>query len=160
MKTSIRYAQLETGLSKPYYTYNYYKAYFLATPTWYTNIWQYCSESHIKLQEADPWVYSPPRDNDFYLMDVVLRSSIIQEQMDIFNRVRLNLTLLKASDIVMVDKSKKMSQDIINGNNLQESTLNWMNKAAAPASWMDIFNMVVKQVKPPHLCQVPIFLIA
>ena len=40
MKTSMRYTQLETGLSKPYYTYNYYSAYFLATPIWNTHIWQ------------------------------------------------------------------------------------------------------------------------
>ena len=28
MQTSIRYTQLETGLSRPYYSYNYYKAFF------------------------------------------------------------------------------------------------------------------------------------
>ena len=33
MKTLMRYTQMETGLSRPYYLCNYYSAYFLATPT-------------------------------------------------------------------------------------------------------------------------------
>ena len=49
MKTSLRYSQLESGLSTPFYTKNYYKNYFLLTPTWLTNLWQYCTESHTKL---------------------------------------------------------------------------------------------------------------
>lgn len=103
----MRYTQLETGLSKPYYSYNYYKAHFLATPTWHTQIWQYCSESHVRIKESDPWVYKYPRENDFHLMDAVLRSGIQQEQMEMFNRVRMNLRLLTASDLVLISRSTK-----------------------------------------------------
>ena len=112
MKTSLRYTQLESGLSKSFFCHNFYKAHFLVTPTWITNLWQYCSECHVQLQETESWTYSAPRRNDFFLMDVVLRSSISQEHKEIFNRVRLNLRLLTASDIVLADKSTKFIPSI------------------------------------------------
>ena len=66
MMASMRYTQLESGLSRPYYTCNFYKTHFLTTPTWLTNLWQYCTECHVQLKEAAPWVYKPPRINDFF----------------------------------------------------------------------------------------------
>ena len=156
MKISMRYTQLETGLSKPYYSYNYYKAHFLATPTWHTNIWQYSSESHVRLRESDPWIYKPPRQNDFHLMDVVLRSNLTQEQKEIFNRVRLNLKLLTASDIVRVDKSTEIVLSVLNGVNNRCSTLNWPNVMTLPDKWMDIFCMVINQVIKPQLQSTPL----
>ena len=145
------YTQMETGLSKPYYMYNYYSAYFLTTPTWKTYIWQYCSESHVKLKEAEPWLYKGPRKNDFHLMDVILRSSITQEQKEIFNRVRLHLRLLTARDIVYAHKSTKIHDDILKGTNRRNSVFNWTNKIDLPKEWFATFKMILRQVIMPQL---------
>ena len=38
-KTSLRYSQLKSGLSKPFYTQNFYNNHFLTTTTWLPNLW-------------------------------------------------------------------------------------------------------------------------
>ena len=132
IKTSLRYSQLESGLSKPFYTQNFYKNYFLCTPTWLTNLWQYCSESYVQLRETKPWIYETPRDNDFFLMDIVMRSNISQEQKEIFNRMRLNLKLLTAADIVLPNHATKFDPAILIGVNKRNSDLNWPKQMQLP----------------------------
>ena len=127
-KTSLRYSQLESGLSKPFYTQNFYKNHILTTPTWLTNLWQYCSESHIQLRQSQPWIYQTPRHNDFFLMDVVMRSDISQQDKEIFNRMRINMRLLTAADIVLPIHGTKIDPDILVGRCTRESNLNWPKK--------------------------------
>ena len=124
IKTSLRYTQVKSGLAKPFYTQNFYK-FFLLTPTWLTNLWQYCSESHVQLRETKPWIYEAPRDNDFFLMTMSMRSNISQEQKEIFNRMRLNLKLLTAADIVLPEHATKFDPNILFGINKRNSDLNW-----------------------------------
>ena len=66
MKISMGYTQLECGMPKPFYEYNYYRMQYLTTLTWITNIWQYTSECHVSLKEINPWTYSSPREYDFF----------------------------------------------------------------------------------------------
>ena len=128
----------------------------MATPTWHTNIGQYCSESHVRLREEDPWIYDHPREQDFHLMDVVLRSDITQEQKEIFNRKRLNLRLLMASDIVMINSPNKISSHILKGVNTRESILNWPKVMNLLESWIGTFRMVLKQVVVPQMQSTPL----
>ena len=39
LKITMRYTQLECGLSVPFYKQNFYKIQHLITPTWITNLW-------------------------------------------------------------------------------------------------------------------------
>ena len=89
-------------------------------------------------------------------MDVVLRSNLTQEQKEIFNRVRLNLKLLTASDIVRVDKSTEIVLSVLHGVNNRCSTINWPNVMTLPDKWMDIFRMVINQVIKPQLQSTPL----
>ena len=121
LQISNRFTQLETGLSKPFFTYGYYDAYFLATPTWTTNIWQYMTECHTNLHQYDAWTYQVPRQHDFFLMDIILRADIPQTYKEIFNRVRLNMQLLTVSDIVISTTRSSFLPDILRGTNPRSS---------------------------------------
>ena len=94
LQISSRYIQLESGLSQPFYSYNFCKTHFLVTPTWFTNIWQYLTECHTQFHQYEPWLYSVPRQHDLFITDEVPRSNMPQSHIKIFNRVRLNLRLL------------------------------------------------------------------
>ena len=146
LQISSRYTQLECGLSKPYFSYDFYKTYFLATPTWTTNIWQYLTESKSTLQQYDAWTYQPPRQHDFFLMEVVLRSNLPQSHIEIFNRVRLNLQLLTASDVVICDSGHKLLPNVLQGKNYRHSTYIWPVYHEMPIKWIQIFYNVLKTI--------------
>lgn len=125
-------------------------------PTWHTNLWQFCTESRVRLRETKPWLYNPPHINDFHLMDVVLSSNIHQEYKEIFNRIRMNLRLMTASDIVLADRSMKIRPDIMPRKNIWDSDLNWPNIVEVPKGWYGIFRMVIKQIIEPQLQSTPL----
>lgn len=89
-------------------------------------------------------------------MDVVLASNIPQQHKEIFNRIRLNLRLLTASDIIIADRSMKTHPDVLIGKQIRDSTLNWTNIVEVPHEWYDIFRMVIKQVVEPQLQSTPL----
>lgn len=82
-----------------------------------------CGLAHLINHEA--WTYDPPRQHDFFLMGVLLRSNLPQRQIEIFNRVRLNLRLLTASDIVICNYGTKILPNLLKGINNPYSTYNW-----------------------------------
>ena len=83
LKTTLRYTQLEAGVSTSFFKRNFYQTFYLTTPTWLTNLWQYMSECHTQIHEVNPWTYKPPLVGDFFLMDIILRSQLSQENKEI-----------------------------------------------------------------------------
>lgn len=135
LSTSLRYTQLELGVSKPFLSLNFYKNHNFVTPTWITNIWQYMTECNTQIYEYEPWIYIPPRQHDFFLMDIVMRSPIPDSHKVIFNQVRINMHLLNASDIMIIDSPKKNLPSIYDGNHCRTSTYNWPTKQILPTQW-------------------------
>ena len=130
--SSMRFTQLKCGLSTPYYMTDYNKHHNLVTPTWATHIWKYCSDCKVQMRESAPWIYQLPRCNDFFLMDIVALSEITMEHKEIFNRVRLNLKLLTASDIIKAHRGAEILPNILKGESKRTSTLNWPQVADIP----------------------------
>ena len=54
IKTSMRWSQLESGISIPFYKYNYELLVFLLTPTWFTHIREYLYSCNATINEKDP----------------------------------------------------------------------------------------------------------
>ena len=124
LKTSLQYTQLEYSLKKPFFEHNFYKVSHLTTPTWLTNLWQYCNECIISIHEHIPWQYNAPRDFDFFLMDEIINRNVSNEKKEISNQVRMHLQILTASDIVIVSHGNRILPDILRGVNKQVITLN------------------------------------
>lgn len=156
LEISNRHTQLESDLSRPYFTYKFYSTSFLVTPTWTTNLWQYMSVCHAQLHEYDAWVYTPPRQHDFFLMDIVLRSNIPQGHKEIFNRVRINLRLLTASDIVVCNHSNKLLPHLLDGVSLRSSKFHWPQVQQLPPHWIQIFKTTLITVIRAQLESTPL----
>ena len=65
-------------------------------------------------------------------MDIILRSRLSQENQEFFNRVRLNLKLLTASDIVRADSHNIILPNIYDGINYRKSNINWPTQQELP----------------------------
>lgn len=151
LKISMRYTQLECGLSNPFYVHDFYKIQHITTPTWLTNLWQYTTECHCNIHETQPWIYECPRVRDRFLMDIICASNLSQEHQEIFNRVRINLKLLTLSDTVVADSPDHILPDIYDGINHRVSKFNWPCVQQLPPDWMKIFIHAIKHVIKPHL---------
>ena len=112
LKITMRYTQLECGLSDPFYTHEFYKIEHLVTPTWITNLWQYTSESHSQIHKQHPWSYQCLRIRDSFIMDIIINSDLSHEHQEIFNSVRLNLRLLTLSDMVVANSPSRILPDM------------------------------------------------
>lgn len=156
LTTSMRYTQLELGMSKNFLSLNFYKYANMITPTWVTNLWQYMCECNCQILEVNPWLYNPPREGDFFLMDVIQRSNLPDNHKEIFNRVRLNLRLLTASDIVIASSRSKIIPGLYEGNTGRYSSYNWPKYHTLPSKWQLIFNDAVKQIIVPQLQNNPL----
>jgi len=89
-------------------------------------------------------------------MDVVLRSNLPQHHKEIFNRVRLQLRLITASDIVVCSSSSRILPNILQGKNYRTSSYNWPTPHDLPKKWYDIFIDVIKSVIRPQLQSTPL----
>ena len=82
-KITMRWTQLELGFPDPFYKYKYEKCKNYITSTIITDLWEYISLCNATLREQQPWTYTPPRHNDFFLNYVVFRSNIPNEHKQI-----------------------------------------------------------------------------
>ena len=114
------------------------------------------SECDTILNEINPWIYKTPRDKDFFLMDVVMRSDLPDTHKEIFNRVRINMELLTASDIVVANSSTKIIPHIYNGNHCRNSNLKWPVKQVLPQKWHVIFNDTIRSIIKQQLESTPL----
>lgn len=109
------------------------------------------TECNTQIDEFEPWTYNPPRKQDFFLMDIVKRSGIPDAHKDIFNRVRINMSLITASDIVLVASPTKIIPSIYRGKHCRSSSLNWPTQQSLPAKWQEFFNHILDSVIKPQL---------
>ena len=89
-------------------------------------------------------------------MDIILRSETPKEDQEIFNRVRLNLKIITASDIVIADSRSKILPNILEGVNERNSVLNWPENQHLPKKWYDIFGNILKTVIRSQLHSTPL----
>lgn len=156
MMISLLHTQLELGVSKPCLESNYknYKQY--VTPTWLTNLWNYCNKCRVKVKILNQKMYKVPRLNDFYLMDVVFREVNNPEHIHIFNHVRIALKLYTASDIVSIGSGATILPNVLKGINLRRSKLGWAKSEPIPKRWVQIWESILTTVIRPILNASPL----
>lgn len=101
-------------------------------------------------------LYTPPRINDFFLMDKVLASDISRDHVNIFNHVRMYLNIITASDIVSLGSGACIMSTARNGTLKRRSKLGWPNSSEPPKRWMEIWCNILDDVILPCLLQHPL----
>ena len=95
---SMRYTQLEIGISSLFYNSPFEDLHTFATPTWFTNLWEYLSKRELQLDLAKSIQFPNPRINDQYIMDI-LRHHFNTKDLIKLNKIRIALNLLFLSDV-------------------------------------------------------------
>ena len=156
LKMSMRWTQLECGLSTPFYTSNFEKYNYVLTPTWVTHLWEYLDSCQAAIEEKNSWIYEAPRENDIFLMDVIMNAPISNEHKMIFNEIRLHLKLITASDIVTLDTGCTILPHILQGHNYRGSTLYWPDTKPFPNKWLKIWKSLLTSYILPKLMTKPL----
>ena len=156
IKISMRWTQLESGVSTPFYTHKHNKLAPLLTPTWMTHLWEYLSSCDAEFEEQTKWQYQLPMQNDFFLMDLILDSNIPMESKIIFNEIRIHLQLLTAADIVVIGSGTRILPNIYQGINFRKSSLAWPDTKPFPTKWLKVWKSLLKTYILPHLRHAPL----
>ena len=156
MKISLLYTQMEIGISNPFLRSDYSTHKEFITPTWITNLWNYCTKCGIKVHVLDQKMYTPPRTNDFFLMDAIHKNVNNTEHVQIFNHVRIALKLLTASDIVALGSGNRIIPAILKGDNSRTSSLGWPNSDNIPPRWLLIWESLLNNIIQPKLIAHPL----
>ena len=98
---AMQHIQLECGTEKLFFNLCYETYSSLTTRNWLTHLWEYFDTRAIQADLALEVVYKKPRENDVFLMDLIIDSGqfTLQEIVSI-NKVRQHYNLLTLSDIV------------------------------------------------------------
>ena len=155
LNISTRFTQFELGTSKQFWnlTYGTYQHYI--TASWTTDIWRYLHSCRSKLVDADFWYYQPPRENDFYIMDVVFDANLSIFHKQVFNQIRLYMKILTASDIID-HSTNKMKKNIIGCKSPLSSTFGFPYVKDFPKQWISIWNSIMATIIIPHINQRPL----
>ena len=153
---SLLWSQLEAGTSAPFYTHVYSSIRALLTKTWITNLIDYFTECQVELHLTDSFKKKLARANDFYLMDIVRKAPISEENKQIFNQIRLFLKVELASDIVEVNKGSDLCRNISHGRKSRISHKAWPNIHDYPTKWLEIWNSILSSFIVPCLQNKPL----
>ena len=94
----------------------------VALSTWITDIWNYLQTCNASIIESSPWTIDLPRENAFFLNQIVHKSNINQENKLIFNEIRIYLQLITASDIVSIGLKSRILPNILDCINFRQNS--------------------------------------
>ena len=100
MIMSLKYSQLECGSGNIILNMNFGKWEKLVTWTWVVSLWEYIDKGGITMDITEPIVYGKQRENDKYVMDIIVQSArLTMKEKIAINRVRQHFKVLLLSDI-------------------------------------------------------------
>ena len=151
------YTQLELGIRDSFLTTSFYRYNEYITPTWITHLWQYMTDCKATLEPTSiDHLYTPPRANDVFLMDLVFESNISDEAKNIFNQIRTHLQLLTAADVVEVGSNGTILQNIYDMKNFRQSKWEWPCVLPFPETWRETWTSVLKNIIQERLWNKPL----
>lgn len=116
----------------------------ITSRSWLIALWEYLSTHDTQVDMNRFVKYKLPRENNFFLMEEILEQETDLENILIFNKVRLHLEIISASDIVLED-GKRFLPDIQQQTQLHaiHSEFKWPNKEDIPDTWFNIFRQMI-----------------
>ena len=155
LNISTRFIQMELGTSTSFWRLNYNSHEHYITETWITDIWRYLRSCGAHLVDNEFWIYTPPRENDFHLMDIVLKANLSIFQKQVFNQIRLFMKIITASDLINA-KTNKVKRNIIGCHYPLTSTFGFPNVKKFPKHWIQIWNSIISTIILPKLRNAPL----
>ena len=138
IRASLEQLQLEIGELEPVLSLPYHRFHHLATDTWITQVWRFCSENSIRLEWDNAVIPPRSREWDRGIMDMCRASGITSplQQLSI-NRVRCYLQVITMADIVSAN-GRRIRQDVLDGAHwARRSTYRWGKEQPTDLDWIE-----------------------
>jgi len=143
LQTCMEWTNVEMGTGRHFMSLPSKKWQHLATKTWITNLWEYVEECGMEINFTNTTETNLPRQNDFYLMDIIMNDQVTQHDQKIFNEIRMHMKLKTASDIVKCNSENQIVPNIMEGVNYRGSKLNWPNTHEYPKEWIKTWKSLI-----------------
>lgn len=127
------------------------RGFLLSQRSWLGSVWKFLSATDLKLDLVNLPTYKLPRENDKYIMDIVLASGQTEKDLLRFNRVRMNMQLLSLSDIVLKDGKTLHSHFHKRGGLYRTSKFKWPRREKLNREWVKLFYRIIDDVIRPYL---------
>lgn len=101
MQIYLRYQQLEAGISE-YILKSKHPLTYLTT-TWVTHTIEFLQLHNIQVDITIAWLPPVQRENDRYIMDLILEDSYTEKELEHLNKCRLYLQVYLLSDVYTAD---------------------------------------------------------
>ena len=155
LNISMRYTQLELGISKTFWSTNYNKYHHFITETWTTDIWRYTHSCGVKIIDNAFWNYKLPRRHDFFLMDAVINTGLSLETKQIFNQIRMYMKIISAADLFFPN-TNTFKPDILDCAAPLSSSLGFPNIKPFPQSWKKAWRSILLTIILPRVRSLPL----
>ena len=156
LKICMRWHQLEAGVQYSIFSYEPALLRPILTPSWITNLHEFLASCSATVIEHDGWTYTPPRENDFFIQEVFMKTNLSTESKQQLNEVRLSLKVLTASDIVPLGENDTILPTIYNGYSTRNSSFEWPICDAVPQAWVTLWQHALLNYISPKLRTTPL----
>ena len=146
LQIAMQHTQLECGSERLFFNTDYSKYSDFTTPSWCKHLWQYYDKRAIKVDLQNEVTYKKPRQNDQFIMDVLLHENgVLLSKMELIklNKVRQHLKILTLADITDL-RGRRILQQVKEGRLCRKSSFTfapqdpqdawihlWKNKACS-----------------------------
>ena len=156
LKICLSYTQLEIGNSTSFFSRDPTQWKKYTTDTWLTDLWDFCFSCGATLNIPNQWLYTPPRENDIFMADIIESSNWDDTHKLYFHQIRIYLRILTLSDIVIIDKSSQILSSIQKCEHGRESDLDWPDSHPIPPSWKKHWKHFLTNTVAVHLYHKPL----
>ena len=94
-------------------------------------------------------MYTIPRDNDRYIMELAYESRLDQDKLMIINQTRLYMHILTISDIVELGSPSRILSGITEPKSLRKSKWRWPNVKKIERSWISTWTSFINTIVRP-----------
>ena len=146
LRASLEALQLTVGTQTHLLDADFQTLGKLAPPSWLTELWYSCQDSHMKMQfPALPWKLA--RLEDRFLMDEFVKFGFKGGELKQLNEVRLSLSVLRLSDIT-TGEGNELLQAAYQGESFTDNyavlEFHWSKPPVPPKAWLTTWKAALR----------------
>ena len=100
LRCSLEYATLEVGIGHNLLTLDYHQYQHLLTDCWFKHLWEFCFNNSVQIDDYVTTMPALRRENDVFLMEVIVNYGYTKLQLQRINRCRQYLQVITLLDIL------------------------------------------------------------
>ena len=139
--------QLQSGFSKPFFTFPWKIWHTLVTATWITHLFHMVETCSLNVHFPTLWIPTISRINDHFIMDIFITITTNPTTLFRLNACRLALQVITLSDITTLDGTMVLPS-IHTGQQTRKSQLRWPQQQVPPSWWSQWSSFLKSYITP------------